>query len=185
MSFLKAAVPALLLAFSLLAFFSACNDFKHLSKRGKLMVKNKHKMFRGLDFDMPLTEVKKSEGTQPDMEYPDYLRYRFAADSIAPGESLEVEYFFNKKDQLDLIIAFYNLTDTEEIKPLADELKRYLERDYGRPAQDEFGWYHWQFDDKTGEKGTVEINLAGETEEGYKGVELELTKYYEYEERVR
>ncbi len=149
------------------------------------MVKNKKHMFRGLDFDMTPDEVRRNETLQPDLEYPDYLRYRLLADSIAAGESVELEYFFNNKNQLDLMITFYNLSDKEAIQPLADELKRYLERSYGRPKQDELGWYHWQLDDKTGEEGSIEINLVGETEEGYMGVELEMTKYYENEERIR
>ncbi|HXH18990.1 MAG TPA: hypothetical protein VNJ07_07885, partial [Chitinophagales bacterium] len=107
------------------------------------------------------------------------------ADSIAGGESLEVEYFFNKNDQLDLIIAFYNLTDSTQLHPLAGELRRYFERKFGRARQDEMGWYHWELDDRTGEKGAIEISLTGETEEGYRGIELELSKYYEHEERLR
>ena len=149
------------------------------------MLKSKEEMFRGLDFDMSLQEVKEKETLPPDLEYGDYLRYHILADSVSAGESMDVEYFFNKNNRLDLMIAFYNLRDKDVLHPLADELKRYLERNYGRPQQDELGWYHWEFDDKTGENGTIEINLVGETEEGYMGVELEMTKYYENEERVR
>lgn len=161
----------------------SCNDFKHLSQRGKLIVKTKQHLFRGLNFDSSIEDVKQSEALSPETEYPDNVRYHIAADSIAPGESLDVEYFFNKKNQLDLMIAFYNLSDSNAIHPLVNELMRYLEREHGRPKKDELGWYHWEFQDKKGETGTIEINLMGETEAGYMGVELELIKYYAYEDR--
>jgi len=164
--------------------FASCNDFKHLSNRGKLMVKTKNNLFRGLNFDLDIQQVKQSEAIAPELEYPDNLRYRILADSVAAGESIEIEYFFNKKNQLDLMIAFYNISDSNEISPLADELMRYLEREYGRPKVDEAEGYHWEFQDEEGEPGTVEINLVKETEEGYMGVELELIKYYIYEERL-
>lgn len=171
----------ILCAAALLLF--ACNDFKHLSQRGKLLVKTKQHLFRGLHFDATIEEVKQAEAITPQKEYPDNVSYRILADSIAPGESLDVEYFFNKKNQLDLMIAFYNLSDSNAIHPLVDELMRYLEREHGRAKKDEHGWYHWEFPDKKGEPGTIEINLVGETEAGYLGVELELIKYYAYEER--
>ena len=142
-------------------------------------------MFRGLAFDMKLADVKQSETVRPDVEYEDYLRYRLFADSIASGESVDMEYFFNKNNQLDLMIAFYNLADEDDLHPLADELRRYFERSYGRARLDEQGWYHWQFDDKKGESGSIEVNLVGETEKGYMGVEIEMIKYYENEERLR
>ncbi len=169
---------------ALALLLASCNDFKHLSNRGKLMVKTQHNLFRGLSFDSNIQDVKLTETHVPDLEYPDYLRYRIAADSVAAGESLDVEYFFNKKNQLDLMIAFYNISDSTAIHPLADELMRYLEREHGRPKQDELGWYHWEFQDKKGEPGTIEINLVGETEAGYMGVEVEMIKYYAYEERL-
>lgn len=165
------------------ALFVSCNDFKHLSNRGKLMVKTKQPLFRGLHFDATIQDVRQAEAIAPEKEYPDNLRYHLLADSIAAGESLDVEYFFNKKNQLDLMIAFYNISDSNAIHPLADELMRYLEREHGRAKKDELGWYHWEFPDKKGEPGTIEINLVGETEAGYMGVELELIKYYAYEER--
>lgn len=161
----------------------ACNDFKHLSKRGKLIVKTKENLFRGLNFDLSLQDVKQAESISPEKEYTDNLHYQFLADSIAAGESLDVEYFFNKKNQLDLMIAFYNISDSNAIHPLVEELMCYLEREHGRPKQDELGWYHWEFQDKKGESGAIEINLVGETEAGYMGVELEMIKYYAYEER--
>lgn len=148
------------------------------------MVKTKKKLFRGLSFDMTLAQVKETEDLNPELEYRDYLRFKILADSIAAGESVDVEYFFNKKDQLDLMIAFYNLSGTDDIQPLINELKNFLENKYGRAKQDELGWYHWEFDDRKGEPGTIEINLVGETEEGYRGVELELIKYYGYEKRL-
>ncbi len=164
-------------------FFCGCNDFKHLSDRGKLLVKTKEQLFRGVDFDMKLNEVRELEEIQPHTEYADYLLYRISGDSIGKGETIDVEYFFNKKNQLDLIIAFYNLSDKTTIRPLVQELKGYYEKKYGKPKEDEFGWFHWEIRDKSGEKGVIEINLVGETEEGYMGVELELIKYYEYEKR--
>ena len=142
-------------------------------------------MFRGIQFGTSLEEVKGKENLNPDIEYGDYLHYYLNADSIAEGESVDIEYFFNRNDQLDMVIAFYNLTDKETIHPLADELYRYLERKYGRPRQDELGWYHWDFEEKNNESGTIEINLVGETEPGYMGVEIEFIKYFENEERVR
>lgn len=149
-------------------------------------MKSKEKIFRGVDFDIGILEVKSREPLKPDLEYADYLHYRILADSIATGESVDVEYFFNKDNRLDLMIAFYNLSDKHAIYPLVEELRRYLEREYGRPRQDELGWYHWKFEDKKSrEPGTIEINLLGETEAGYMGVELELAKYYAYEARVK
>lgn len=172
-----------LVACLVLFLLASCNDFKHLSNRAKLMVKVKDNLFRGIDFDLSPEQVKQAEAITPDIEYPDNLRYKIGADSIAAGESLDVEYFFNKKHQLDLMIAFYNISDSAAIYPMVDELMRYLQREHGDPKKDELGWYHWEFPDNTGEPGTIEINLVGETESGYMGVELELIKYYAYEDR--
>ncbi|MDZ4847357.1 MAG: hypothetical protein SH857_17625 [Chitinophagales bacterium] len=176
-------IPYSILFFALL-LFASCNDFKHLSNRGKLMVKTKQDLFRGLNFDVTLQDVKQAEAISPELEYPDNMRYHIVADSIAEGESLDVEYFFNKKNQLDLMIAFYNISDSNAIHPIVNELMRYLEREHGRPKQDELGWYHWEFQDKKGEPGSIEINLVGETEAGYMGVEVEMIKYYAYEEKM-
>ncbi|GIV33160.1 MAG: hypothetical protein KatS3mg031_0695 [Chitinophagales bacterium] len=164
--------------------FAGCDAYKSLSPRGKLMIKNKETLFRGVHFDSSISTVKALEEITPELEYNDYLRYNISADSIAAGESLEVEYFFNKKDQLDMIIAFYYVTNKNAIKPLTEELRRYFEQKIGPARRDESGAYHWELPDEQGLKGTIEINLTGETEEGYMGVELELIKYYEYERRL-
>ncbi len=169
----------------LLLAFTGCNEFKNLSPRSKIIVKSKEMLFRGVDFDYTIQSVKAAEEIEPELEYKDYLRFKIKADSIGSGESVDLEYFFNKKDQLDMIIAFYNLTDKSRIEPLANELKRYFERKFGRAQQDEMGWYHWEMTDKSGLTGTVEVNLIGETEEGYMGLELELIKYYENERRLK
>ena len=177
--------PVLYLALSGILLLSSCLDFKHLSSRGKLLFKNKEKMFRGIQFGMSLQEVKEKEEWKPSIEYTDYLRYKMIADTIAAGEYIDVEYFFNKKDRLDMIIAFYNVVDKETIHPLVNEIKRYLERKHGRPRIDESGWFHWEYTEKGDQRGSIEINLIGETEEGYMGVELEMIKYYENEKRMR
>ena len=145
---------------------------------------SKEKTFRGLHFDLKKETVKSAEIAKPEAEYDDYLRYNLLADSVASGESLELEYFFNKKDQLDLIIAFYNTGSSEVINSVIDELKDYFENRYGTARKDENGFYHWEFDDKGEIPGTIEIHLTGETEEGYMGIEIELLKYYQDEKKL-
>lgn len=163
---------------------TACNNFKRLGDRAKLILKNDKKLFRGLDFEMSLKQVKELETAHLEDEFSNYLRYKVEVDSMFPGEYLALEYSFNSKDQLDVIYVYYTLEDKSLIDPIVNDLKEYFSNEYGQPKVDELGWYKWKFEDKTGVPGTVEITLSGEKKEDYLGVYLDLQKFYEFEERL-
>ena len=160
---------------------TSCNNLNQLDPRAKLVIKSTDKMLRGVQFDESLKAVKNYEDGELIKEFEDYLSFKINLDTIYPGEQIDAEYFFNNRDQLDLIIVFYSLQNKNEIEPLVTDLKQYFERKYGIANEDEIGWYNWEFESKTGLPGSIEINLVSETEEGYMGVEVEMLKYYEFE----
>lgn len=168
----------------IIIYLGSCNDFKRLSPRSKLIINTDKEFFRGLDFDTGIENVKAIEKARLAEEFTDYLRYRIDADSLGKKEYVEIEYFFNKANQLDLFLVFYALSQPADIQPLITELKAYFEKRYGKAVNDELGWYNWEFRDETGIPGTIEIKLVGEKDEGYLGVEIEMLKYYEFEERL-
>jgi hypothetical protein len=63
-----------------------------------VLLKSKEHFFRSIDFDHSIEDVKNNESFSPELAYADYLRYHVMADSVATGESVDVEYFFNKKN---------------------------------------------------------------------------------------
>lgn len=165
---------------SFLLFLSSCKDFTDFSPHTKLILKNEAMMFRGVSFDINKSAVKALEEKEPFEEYPDYLRYKYSPEN-SKENFLDLEYFFNNDGRLDMIIGYYALADDEEQKVVFDELLREFTRRFGPGEKDELGWYTWKFNDKEGIPGQIEIILNIENTEGYKGIDIEFVKYYEFE----
>lgn len=172
-------------AFALILFASfllaaSCGPFQRLDKRSKLIAVSKEGIIRGANFDIGPDSVKKIEGIAPAIEQDRFLSYSFAPDNF-PQETLKVDYLFNVDNQLDFIAIDYRTNDDEAIKDITNNLRDFFRKRFGDGRVDELGWSTWDFKDTIGVPGNVEIILINETDPAYKGVKVDLVKYFEGE----
>lgn len=159
--------------------FASCHQL-FMDKRAKLMLNGEKGLFRGLELDMTLPEVRKIATDSIDEEDENFLGY------VLPGldksERLELDYSFNEQGKLDLIVANYYLAKDEDAEHMIAELKQFFDKKVGASKQDEKGWQVWQYRDKKGLPGDVEIVLNKTVSEKGKNVDLEIVKYYDSEQ---
>ncbi|MEX0811502.1 MAG: hypothetical protein WD048_04735 [Chitinophagales bacterium] len=172
-----------LISISILALIllSSCKDFNDFSPHTQFILKNEQMMFRGIEFDINKATVLETEASEPTEEYPDYLLYNYQLNEQDEPQ-LELEYFFNNDNRLDMIIAYYTLENEEEKARVFDELIREFTKRFGPGEKDELGWYTWKFKDQIGIPGQIEIILNPENTDGFRGIDIEFVKYYEFEQ---
>ena len=166
-----------LVILALILIAGSCSPFQMMDKRSKVLAANKEGVIRGMYFDLPIDSVKKLEMLPLIEEQPDYLRYIMIPEDF-PQDTLEVEYIFNGDLILDFIAINYRTPEDDDIKDMTGNLKEFFEDKYGSCRQDELGWHTWDLKDTIGIPGTIEIVLKSETQPEYKGVKLELVKYF-------
>lgn len=164
--------------------FISCKDFEDFNPHTKFILKNEEMVFRGVEFDKDKSVVLEKESGEPVEEFPDYLHYKYNFEENKK-QQLELEYFFNSDNRLDMIIAYYKLKDEAEQSLVFDELIREFTKRFGPGEKDELGWYTWKFKDQLGIPGQVEIILNTEKDDANAfGVDLELVKYYDFEQNM-
>lgn len=172
-----------ILIFIISVLVSSCKDFQDFSPHSKLILKNEKMMFRGIEFDKNKATITELESSQPIEEYPDYLRYKYSLEKSDTTE-LELEYFFNNDNRLDMIIAYYTIENEDVKNKIFDELLREFTKRFGPGEKDELGWYTWKFKDQIGIPGQIEIILNQESNDGFQGIDIEFVKYYEFEQNM-
>lgn len=164
--------------------FASCKDFEDFNPHTKFILKSEEMMFRGIQFDKDKGAIKEAEQVAPEEEFPDYVRYLLSFEDNK-DYTLDLEYFFNNDNRLDMIIAYYSLKTEEEQSLVFDELTREFTKRFGPGEEDELGWYTWKFKDQIGVPGQIEIILNTEkNDENGLGIDVELVKYYDFEQNM-
>lgn len=159
---------------------SGCDPFKSMSDEAQMVLKSKKGLVRDIQFDQSIDEIKAIEKLTVSEAFSNYLLYS----QLLEGDTatkMEVEYFFNKQDQLDYVAINCQIPDSAQADVVREDLKGFLEKKYGPSEQDEYGWYVWEFKDEKGVPGYIEVELSSQTEEGQTGISLEFVKYYDFE----
>ena len=144
-----------------------------------MVIKDGTGLLRGIELDLSVADVRKIEKDSLNEETTTFLGYLVPGKE--KGEKMEVEYSFNEQGKLDLMSVFYYLDKDDDAEHMVAALKKYFEKKLGPSKKDELGWYTWQFRDKKGLPGDVEIVLNKKVEAKSKVVDLEIVKYYDSE----
>jgi hypothetical protein len=122
-------------------------------------------LFRNQNFNSSLDEVKKIETSKLYESTADHLFYEFSypKDSTPFLEYANIQYFFNEKNELDIITSDIFLSDSIQVLNLRNSLTQYFIKLYGNAEKNENGYDIWksEFDDKKLNKKfpfTVAIN---------------------------
>lgn len=174
MNFLK--TIGLLTIISIL--ITACNE--KAFDINSLIKTSENSIFRNINFDADIEEVKKRE-TAPMINSTDnYLRYE-----ILPDEEntvlAEFEYHFSK-NKLDLITVYLSSPDENSINTIFKTLNENFEKKYGRSNSNDLGWKSWEVIDKEGLPGNIDIMLRKDKKDENYNIDMELVKYY-FEEK--
>jgi hypothetical protein len=162
----------------LLTLFASCNGL-FMDKRTKAVIKSGDGLLRGVELDMTLPQVRAIETDTLVEENASFLGY--VRERKRGKDHLEVEYSFNPEGKLDLIMIYYYMEKEEDAKKLVADLKEYFDKKIGASKTDEMGWQVWEYPDKKGLAGNVEIILNKKVDEQGRVVELEIVKYYQAE----
>lgn len=153
--------------------FSSCNT---KSKQSEVLIANGLGIFRSINFDMDIENVKKYETATLVNATEDYLRYEIQKINNT-SEYVEIEYHFSK-ERLDLITVFYSAENEAALKKLFEEMKAYYNEKHGKAISNNTGWEHWEFEDKEGLPGNIEIMMKYEILNDVYGLDIEMVKYY-------
>jgi hypothetical protein len=157
---------------------SGCN---RQSKRVETLIASGLGIFRSVNFDMDIESVKKFETAPLVNSTENYLRYEIKKINNT-NEYAEIEYHFSK-DRLDLITVYFSAEKTEDIEALFQEMITYYTEKYGEVVSDDSGWKRWEFEDKEGLPGSIEIMMKQESVNDIFSLDIELVKYYSDERK--
>jgi len=152
---------------------SGCNTH---SLRSEVLIASGLGIFRSVNFDMDIESVKKLESAPLVNSTENYLRYEINKINNT-NEYAEIEYHFSK-ERLDLITVYYSAEKIEDIEALFQEMIVYFTEKYDNPASDDSGWKRWEFEDKEGIPGTIEIMMKQESVNNIFSLDIEMVKYY-------
>ncbi|MCB9033815.1 MAG: hypothetical protein H6553_08260 [Chitinophagales bacterium] len=122
--------------------------------------KGKH-LFRAVDLMMTKKNVLSNEKATL-FEEPDnnlFYAYSFPVDSTPFGEYLDLKYFFNENNQLDIIMCNVYLNDSIQEDKMIKNLNQYYSYLYGRKEVDEFKYDVWNAH-TTYQKEDVDFTVA-------------------------
>lgn len=159
--------------------FLSCNT---KSKQSEVLIANGLGIFRSINFDMDIENVKKYETATLVNATEDYLRYEIKKINNS-SEYVEIEYHFSK-ERLDLITVFYSAENEVALKKLFDEMKKHYSNKYGNATGDDAGWQRWEFEDTEGLPGSIEIMMKYESLNDVHGLDIEIVKYYKDERKT-
>jgi hypothetical protein len=153
--------------------FSSCNT---KSKQSEVLIANGLGIFRSINFDMDIENVKRYETATLVNATEDYLRYEIQKINNT-SEYVEIEYHFSK-GRLDLITVFYSAENEVALKKLFEEMKTHYNKKYGTATSNNAGWERWEFEDREGLPGNIEIMMRYENLNNVYGLDIEMVKYY-------
>ena len=164
----------------MLLLFAACKT--EPESRSAILLSDDTGIFRNISFDYDIETVKKNETAPLVNSTEDYLRYEIK-NINKTSEYAEFEYHFSK-NRLDLITVYYATTTKEEAEQLFNEVKKIYDKKFGAGKSDDSGWQMWEFEDKEGTAGNIEIMMKHESNNDLHGLDIELVKYYKDERRT-
>lgn len=114
----------------LLVSLWACNTSKvDYSDSFKKIITSEQGVFRGVDFDTPINNVKKIENIKPELDDVLGLKYQIA---LSEGETLHLEYD-KQEDKVKNIRCKIVLRNAQNADKLYNELTQYYTKKYGKP----------------------------------------------------
>jgi hypothetical protein len=163
-----------------LLLITSCNEKP--ASRTSILLSEDSGIFRNISFDLDIDAVKKNETAPLANATEDYLRYELK-NINKTSEYAEFEYHFSK-NRLDLITVYYATTTKKEAEQLFNEVKKIYDKKFGASKSDDSGWQMWEFEDKEGSPGNIEIMMKHESNNDLHGLDIELVKYYKDERRT-
>lgn len=145
----------------------------------ELITKEKKAIFKNINFDFTLEEVKKVENAQLYEATPEHLfySYNFPKDSSLFVEYADIKYFFDEENTLKIITANIYLNDSVQESQLLENFKEYYTIKYGDTKIDDYDYDNWDATaDSRNKKGKYYYNIAIKKLENEYGVAIELLR---------
>jgi hypothetical protein len=107
----------------------ACGTSKvNYSDTFKKIITTEQGVFRGVDFDTPISNVKKTESIKPELDDVLGLKYQIV---LSEGETLYLEYD-KQEDKVKNIRSKILLRNTQNAEKLYNELTQYYTKKHGK-----------------------------------------------------
>ncbi|MCS7076651.1 MAG: hypothetical protein NZ455_08080 [Bacteroidia bacterium] len=132
----------ILVVMQALLWVSSCASKAEYSSTFRKIITSEHGVFRGVDFDTPISNVKKIETTKPEIDDILGLRYQI---QLNENETLFIEYD-KQEDKVKSIRAKIQLKNYQNAELLYNELLNYYKQKHGKPRGRERESY-WQVKD--------------------------------------
>jgi hypothetical protein len=145
----------------------------------QLITKEKKAIFKNLNFDFTLDEVKKIENAQLYDATNEHLfySYNFPKDSTNFVEYADIKYFFDEESILKIITANIYLNDSIQETQLLENFKEYYTIKYGDTKLDDYEYDNWDATaDSKNTKGKYYYNIGIKKLKDEYGVAIEILK---------
>jgi len=107
---------------------------------------NDNNIFRNVNFGLKQDVVKKAETSKLFDFAPDHMFYEvtFPDDSSKFQEYADIEYYFNEKDILDIVVAKIYVNDSIQQSQLLANLQQYYTNKLGKSSVDKYNGEFWK-----------------------------------------
>jgi hypothetical protein len=136
-------------------------------------------VLRGVSFGLNAEEVKDLEKAKLFEAAPDHLFYEFtyAKDSTEFSEYVNISYYFDETDVLDVITMDIFLSDTLQVKELQRTFTEFYTQQYGQSDRDDYQYDVWDATHKNVKSGNKEaFSIALKPIEHEIGLSLEFLR---------
>ncbi len=145
----------------------------------EIITNEKNAIFKNINFDFTLDDVKKTDNAQLYEATAEHLfySYNFPKDSSQFIEYTDIKYFFDEDNILKIITATVYLNDSIQEAKLLENLKEYYTIKYGDTKVDDYSYDNWEATaDSKNKKGKYYYNIAIKKLENEYGVTIELLR---------
>lgn len=145
----------------------------------ELITKEKKAIFKNVNFDFSIDDVKKTENAQLYEATKEHLfySYNFPKDSSVFIEYVDIKYFFDETNTLKIISANIFLNDSIQEQHLLDNFREYYTIKYGDSKVDDYQYDTWEATaDSKNKKGKYYYNIAIKKMKGEYGIMVELLR---------
>lgn len=112
-----------------ISVWACCASKVKYSDSFKKIITSEQGIFRGVDFDTPINNVKKIEAIKPELDDVLGLKYQIA---LNEGETLFLEYD-KQEDKVKNIRSKIVLRNSQNAEKLYNELTQYYSQKHGKP----------------------------------------------------
>ena len=140
-------------------------------------------VFRGLNFGQKAPQIRAKENGRSEFIHQavDHIQYEISMgqDTIEGNDFVEIKYFLDNKNELDIITANYYINDSTKIENFGNYLQTQFENKYGHFYVDSDGYTVWEvpFVDADSMEGKYDIAIKKLFKQNDSGLTIEYAKF--------